>query len=71
MTDNEKLQLLFDHTQIREEIHRYPVSIDVRDFMVFMRNEARVAHCASSVRNDTMEATLHRWKKERLEISGK
>ena len=32
MTDQEKLQMLFDRTQIGEAIHRYPVSIDSRNW---------------------------------------
>jgi hypothetical protein len=35
MTDSEKLQLLFDRVQIGEVIHRYPVSIDARDWKLF------------------------------------
>ncbi len=35
MTDSEKLQLLFDRIQIAEIIHRYPVSIDTRDWKLF------------------------------------
>ena len=35
MTDSEKLQLLLDRTQIGEVIHRYPVSIDARDWKLF------------------------------------
>ena len=35
MTDREKLQVLFDRTQIGEVIHRYPVSIDSRDWKLF------------------------------------
>jgi ketosteroid isomerase-like protein len=35
MTDSEKLQLLFDRMQIVEAIHRYPVSIDARDWKQF------------------------------------
>src|SRR6266849_7251898 len=31
MTDQEKLNMLFDRAQIAEAIHRYPVSIDSRD----------------------------------------
>ena len=32
MSDTETLQLLLDRTQIGEVIHRYPVSIDARDW---------------------------------------
>jgi hypothetical protein len=35
VTDQEKLQTLFDRTQIGEVIHRYPVSIDSRDWKLF------------------------------------
>jgi hypothetical protein len=35
MTDQEKLQLLFDRMQISEVIHHYPVSIDSRDWKLF------------------------------------
>jgi SnoaL-like domain len=35
MTDHEKLQMLFDRMQIGELIHRYPVSIDSRDWKLF------------------------------------
>jgi SnoaL-like domain len=35
MTDSEKLQFLFDRTQIGEVVHRYPVSIDARDWKLF------------------------------------
>jgi hypothetical protein len=35
MTDSEKLQLMFDRIQIGEVIHRYPVSIDARDWKLF------------------------------------
>jgi hypothetical protein len=35
MNDSEKLQLLFDRTQIGEVIHRYPVSIDARNWKLF------------------------------------
>jgi hypothetical protein len=35
VTDQEKLQILFDRTQIGEAIHRYPVSIDSRDWKLF------------------------------------
>jgi ketosteroid isomerase-like protein len=35
MTDSEKLQLMFDRMQIGEVIHRYPVSIDARDWKLF------------------------------------
>jgi SnoaL-like domain len=35
MTDGEKLQLLFDRAQIGEVVHRYPVSIDSRDWKLF------------------------------------
>jgi SnoaL-like domain len=35
MTDQEKLQMLFDRVQIGEAIHRYPVSIDSRDWKLF------------------------------------
>ena len=35
MTDSEKLQLLLDRAHIGELIHRYPVSIDSRDWNLF------------------------------------
>jgi hypothetical protein len=35
MTDSEKLQLLLDRAQVGEVIHRYPVSIDARDWKLF------------------------------------
>ena len=35
MTDSEKLQILFDRMQIGEVIHRYPISIDLRDWKLF------------------------------------
>jgi SnoaL-like domain len=35
MTDSEKLQLLLDRAQIGEVVHRYPVSIDGRDWKLF------------------------------------
>jgi hypothetical protein len=35
MTDSEKLQLLLDRANIGEVIHRYPVSIDARDWKLF------------------------------------
>jgi hypothetical protein len=35
MTDSEKLQYLFDRTQIGEVVHRYPVAIDLRDWKLF------------------------------------
>ena len=35
MTDSEKLQLLIDRAHIGELIHRYPVSIDARDWKLF------------------------------------
>jgi len=35
MTDSEKLQWLVDRMQIGEHIHRYPVSIDTRDWKLF------------------------------------
>jgi len=35
MTDQEKLQMLFHRAQIGETIHRYPVSIDSRDWKLF------------------------------------
>jgi SnoaL-like domain len=35
MTDSEKLHFLFDSAQIGEVIHRYPVSIDSRDWKLF------------------------------------
>jgi hypothetical protein len=35
MTDSEKLQLLLDRVHIGEVIHRYPVSIDARDWKLF------------------------------------
>jgi hypothetical protein len=35
MNDSEKLQLLLDRAQIGEVIHRYPVSIDARDWKLF------------------------------------
>jgi hypothetical protein len=35
MSDTETLQLLLDRTQIGEVIHRYPVSIDARDWKLF------------------------------------
>ena len=35
VTDHEKLQMLFDRMQIGEVIHRYPVSIDSRDWKLF------------------------------------
>jgi SnoaL-like protein len=35
MTDSDKLQLLLDRVQIGEVIHRYPVSIDARDWKLF------------------------------------
>jgi hypothetical protein len=35
MTDSETLQLLLDRTQIGEVIHRYPISIDARDWKLF------------------------------------
>jgi SnoaL-like domain len=35
MTDGEKLQLLLDRANIGEVIHRYPVSIDARDWKLF------------------------------------
>jgi len=35
MTDSERLQFLFDRVQITEHIHRYPVSIDARDWKLF------------------------------------
>ena len=35
MTDSEKLQLLFDRIQIGEVVHRYPASIDARDWKLF------------------------------------
>src|SRR5215470_15843868 len=35
MTDSEKLQLLLDRAEIGEVIHRYPVSIDARDWKLF------------------------------------
>jgi hypothetical protein len=42
---------------------------EARDLTVFTPDVALVTQCASSVRNDTMQATLHRWKKGRLEDS--
>jgi SnoaL-like domain len=35
MNDTEKVQWLFDRAQIGEVIHRYPVSIDARDWKLF------------------------------------
>jgi hypothetical protein len=35
MTDAEKLQILFDRMQISETVHRYPVSVDARDWKGF------------------------------------
>jgi hypothetical protein len=35
MTDSEKLQHLFDRTQILEAVNRYPVTIDSRDWRGF------------------------------------
>ena len=35
MTDAEKLQFVLDRMQIGEVIHRYPVSIDARDWKLF------------------------------------
>jgi hypothetical protein len=35
MTDSEKLQLLSDRVQIGELVHRYPVSIDSRNWKLF------------------------------------
>src|SRR5260370_42243757 len=35
MTDQEKLNMLFDRAQIAEPIHRYPVSIASRDWKLF------------------------------------
>ncbi len=35
MTDSQKIQWLFDRGQIAEVIHRYPVSIDSRDWKLF------------------------------------
>ena len=35
MADSEKLQLLLDRADIAEVIHRYPVSIDGRDWKLF------------------------------------
>jgi ketosteroid isomerase-like protein len=35
MTDTEKLQWLFDRAQIGEVVHRYPLSIDTRDWKLF------------------------------------
>lgn len=35
MTDSEKLQFLFDRAQISETVHRYPVTVDARDWKGF------------------------------------
>src|SRR6266849_627215 len=35
MTDQEKLNILFDRAQIAEAIHRYPVSLDSRNWKLF------------------------------------
>jgi hypothetical protein len=35
VTDSQKIQLLFDRTQISEAVSRYPVSIDSRDWKLF------------------------------------